>query len=186
MISRYILKWGVAIPEPDLIKWAQWMGKPDRIIEQTTVEGLWVSTVFLGLDHNWGEGEPLLFETMVFSSERGESLRDSWGWEDLEMRRYSTLEGARAGHDEMVAKVRALNDDIHERTRRIQAERRSSVSTERSAQPGTPGGVGRSLPADGECGGHADEQPPVGGALSSDSEEDGGVRPREDGCDNPE
>lgn len=30
-----------------------------------------VSTVWLGLDHNWGGGEPLLFETMSFGGGRG-------------------------------------------------------------------------------------------------------------------
>ncbi len=39
-----------------------------RIIDQTWVTNkILVSTVFLGLDHNFlGEGEPILFETMIF------------------------------------------------------------------------------------------------------------------------
>ena len=46
-----------------------------------------VSTVFLGLDHNWGEGPPILFETMIFGGEHDE---DQW--------RYETWDEAIAGH----------------------------------------------------------------------------------------
>jgi len=46
-----------------------------------------VSTIWLGLNHNWGEGAPLIFETMVFGGEHNE---DQW--------RYETLDQAIAGH----------------------------------------------------------------------------------------
>jgi hypothetical protein len=55
---------------------------------------VWVSTVFLGLNHAWDDGPPLLFETMVF---RG-GLSD-------EVRRYSTWDEAVRGHIEMVWQV---------------------------------------------------------------------------------
>lgn len=52
-----------------------------------------VSTVFLGLDHGWGEGPPLVFETMSFPVCRyGEPV----------CRRYSTWDEAVAGHNEVV------------------------------------------------------------------------------------
>ena len=54
-----------------------------------------VSTVFLGLNHNWGDGEPLLYETMVF----GGKLHD-------ETERYTTVEQAREGHERMVQRVK--------------------------------------------------------------------------------
>jgi len=57
-----------------------------------------ISTVFLGIDHGFGEGPPLLFETMVFA--RG-SLSD------LEMERYSTWNQAVAGHQAMLKEVRS-------------------------------------------------------------------------------
>lgn len=50
-----------------------------------------VSTVFLGLDHNWGGGPPLLFETMIFTDGEGGYCR-----------RYSAWEEAEAGHWETV------------------------------------------------------------------------------------
>ena len=57
-----------------------------------------VSTVFLGIDHNFGEGKPLLFETMVFG-----------GKLDEETERYSTWEEAVEGHNHMVEKVNAMS-----------------------------------------------------------------------------
>lgn len=61
-----------------------------------------VSTVWLGLDHNWGGGPPLIFETMVFAAG---DLRD------LDCRRYATLQGAEAGHVEVVCEVAATVTD---------------------------------------------------------------------------
>lgn len=50
-----------------------------------------VSTVWLGLDHSFGYGPPLIFETMVFG-----------GPEDQYQERYSTVEEARIGHEATV------------------------------------------------------------------------------------
>lgn len=65
------------------------------------IEGrdLEVSTVFLGLDHSWGGGEPILFETMVLREAGG-------GLEDLYMERSSTWERAANTHERVVAGVR--------------------------------------------------------------------------------
>lgn len=52
-----------------------------------------VSTVWLGIDHNFGIGAPLIFETMVFHP------RDS---SELECRRWATEHDARIGHEECV------------------------------------------------------------------------------------
>lgn len=54
-----------------------------------------VSTVWLGLDHAFGMGPPLIFETMVFGE----------GSSDLECERYSTEKQAREGHIAMVTVV---------------------------------------------------------------------------------
>jgi hypothetical protein len=50
-------------------------------------DGVTVSTVLLGLDHNWGDGPPLIFETMIFGGEHDEFQE-----------RYSTREEAEEGH----------------------------------------------------------------------------------------
>lgn len=80
--------------------WARW--KADN-----TANGAWivgkaqitpkceVSTVFLGLDHNYGRGDPLIFETMIFG-----------GPLDNATYRYSTWVQAEAGHAELVTAAR--------------------------------------------------------------------------------
>lgn len=57
--------------------------------------GAYVSTVWLGLDHSFGCGPPLIFESMVFD-----------GVHDQETVRYSTEAEALAGHDQLAARVR--------------------------------------------------------------------------------
>lgn len=75
-----------------------------RVAVTTLSDGTWISTVWLGLDYSWSEGNPIIFETMVFSEKK-----DKDGFtEDLEMQRYSTLEQAKAGHKAMVKKWREV------------------------------------------------------------------------------
>ena len=57
--------------------------------------------VFLGLDHQYGEGPPVLFETMVFGGEL-----------DQEQVRYHTWEEAAAGHAAMVERVKAAQAPV--------------------------------------------------------------------------
>lgn len=52
-----------------------------------------VSTVWLGLDHQFGDGPPLIFETMTFCGR------------DDSCRRYSTLEAAATGHLQVVEAI---------------------------------------------------------------------------------
>ncbi len=54
---------------------------------------LFVSTVFLGVDHEWFDGPPLIFETMVFPNR--------W-WTDYFLDRYSTEAEALRGHERTV------------------------------------------------------------------------------------
>lgn len=78
--------------------WAAWFEKADRTVCKSSNpdKTIDVSTVFLGLDHRFGEGPPLLFETMVFG-----------GPLDQECERYTTWDEAIAGHEVMVN--RAMN-----------------------------------------------------------------------------
>jgi hypothetical protein len=61
-----------------------------------------VSTVHLGLNHQFGEGPPLIFETMVFGADGNEIT----SFMDLYCDRYSTEAEARAGHERVVAAVK--------------------------------------------------------------------------------
>jgi hypothetical protein len=86
-------------PEPchDLAQWGLWMNDFERRrVALYECDGVKVSTVFLGLDHQFGNGEPLLFETMVFG-----------GPLDGEQDRYSTREAALAGHESTVLRVQS-------------------------------------------------------------------------------
>ena len=77
--------------------WARMHDSQQRIVGSTTVAfnpEVWVSTVWLGLDHGYGDGPPIIFETMVFGGE-----------DDQFQDRYYTLEAAKRGH---LAVVKAL------------------------------------------------------------------------------
>lgn len=71
-------------------------GDLKRVAETTLPNGTWISTVWMGLDHSFGNGPPLIFETMVFTN-RGDMR-------DLDSDRYSTEADALAGHAAMVEK----------------------------------------------------------------------------------
>jgi len=94
MVKYYVLKGHEPILEPDLLTWAHWLetSDPARIVAHTKVSNQTeVSTVFLGLDHSFGDGPSLLFETMIFG-----------GRQDGYQKRYPTWVDAEAGHTQAV------------------------------------------------------------------------------------
>lgn len=94
-MRHYILIGREVIFEPDWHRWCVWFEGADRFVARTGNADLAVSTVFLGLDHNFsGRGPPLLFETMIFG-----------GPHDGKQRRYATYDEAEAGHREATALV---------------------------------------------------------------------------------
>lgn len=78
------------------LEWANLMEDPDyKILKQEELSnGKFISTVWLGLDHNYSGNEILIFETMVFPE------KDNWSEEYCE--RYSTEEEAIKGHKRIV------------------------------------------------------------------------------------
>lgn len=93
-MSRYFAKDGRGI---SLLQWA-------KLFEDRSYKQLWddsvgssrVSTVWLGMDHGFGEfSRPIIFETLVFG-----------GPLDQEMDRYATIYEAEEGHKAMVKRVR--------------------------------------------------------------------------------
>ena len=83
MIENYyfILKDKKVVAARSTEEWVRFFESTDRIIKRTTLEsGAWVSTVFLGLPHQGG-----MFETMIFPEgnylemylERCESYEDA-------------------------------------------------------------------------------------------------------------
>ena len=84
----------------DMMTWARSAEDIEsKRVAETTVGKLWVSTVWLGLDHAFMGGPPLIFETMIFPVEGDEVT--SWSEEYCD--RYSTEDAAKAGHDRAVA-----------------------------------------------------------------------------------
>jgi hypothetical protein len=84
-------------PIEDVFKWAKMFEDKDYsrvgLFERPWVK---VSTVWLGLNHNWGEGAPLIFETMAFAPHMTEVCQE----------RYATLAQAEEGHAKAVKKYR--------------------------------------------------------------------------------
>ena len=62
-----------------------------RRIGNTTVGDATVSTVWLGIDHQFGDDPPAMFETVIFGGPYDEFQEE-----------YSTKEEAQAGHDRIV------------------------------------------------------------------------------------
>lgn len=77
-----------------VLQWAKDMEKGNKIKLTLLPDGIRISTVWLGLDHNLGEGRPLIYESMVFDKDRKE----------LDQVRYATIEKALKDHDRLVKK----------------------------------------------------------------------------------
>ena len=76
-----------------------------QVVKQDRIDGWFVSTVWLGIDHSFFGGPAQIFETMIFppDGETGEKHPDLDNWQD----RYPTEETAKAGHEQALAMVRA-------------------------------------------------------------------------------
>jgi hypothetical protein len=88
---------GNPVLEQDIIAWAHWFETAARRVAHDTISDASVSTVFLGIDHSFGSGPPVLWETMVFG-----------GPMDQEQDRCSgSREQAEAMHAKMVERVKS-------------------------------------------------------------------------------
>ena len=96
-MSKYILVGKEPKKVDDILEWARSFEESSRVVEQTMIGEVKVSTIFLGLDHQYGDGPPLLFETMIFG-----------GPEDGYQERYSTWEEAEKGHKTTCELVKKL------------------------------------------------------------------------------
>jgi len=96
MSGHYILEGHKAVPT-DLMTWAKEFWSQDRNVAKTVIGDYSVSTVFIGLNHQYGEDPPLLFETMVFGE----------GQLSKEQTHCTTWEEAEAMHEAMCELVRS-------------------------------------------------------------------------------
>ena len=83
----YILEGKIPKPIDDILEWGRQFETADRRVANTQLGNARVSTVFLGLDHSFGGGTPILFETMIFGGKYNDYQE-----------RYTTWEEAEAGH----------------------------------------------------------------------------------------
>lgn len=89
---------------PDVYAWSRAMEQVDKRVARTRfANGVELSTIWLGLDHNYvPRGRPLIYESMVFGE--GSLL-------DLDIQRYSTLAQAWAGHWQFAAIVSVVHGE---------------------------------------------------------------------------
>ena len=93
-MGLYILDGKNPVPCFDITKWAY---QRDKTVGRDQFGDVRVSTVFLGMDHSFNGGTPILFETMIFGGEH-----------DQYQERYCTWDEAEKGHQiacELVNKV---------------------------------------------------------------------------------
>lgn len=130
---QYILIDRQTMIPADTMTWAFWMERERpkpvgeslwRVAHTNLVGGIYVSTVFLGLDHSWSEsGPPIVFETMAFLPIT-RAYQDKWarlgkgkkltriirrgqrGLNEVIQLRYGTWAQAEAGHAEAVRVTR--------------------------------------------------------------------------------
>lgn len=87
---------GLSRPEPDVAVWARWFEGADSQVAETLTANVRISTVFLGIDYDFGLSDrPILWETMVF----GESMPSGIQC------RYASREEALTGHAVIVVGV---------------------------------------------------------------------------------
>lgn len=95
---------GEPVLSKNLREWGEFTEKDPkqsgRIVKQERIGHYWISTVFLMLDHSWGEGPPVLWETMVFTD------RESHPLNSQQDRCSGSREQAMAMHEKMTHLIR--------------------------------------------------------------------------------
>ena len=77
----YILEGQTPIP----VDQATWVAQfRDNVVKQDQVNGALVSTIFLGLNHNHGDGPPILFDTMICGGEHNDYQDRCSTWKQAE------------------------------------------------------------------------------------------------------
>lgn len=108
-VGTYILDRDGKPVRANTLEWGVWLEthREQRIVRQDTIDGIKVSTVFLGLDYYYGPRsqphDPILWETMIFGGEH-----------DQYCQRYTSAEDAMAGHMEALKLVEGWNKEISE------------------------------------------------------------------------
>lgn len=95
-MKKYILNGKEPVECDDTIEWGKWFGEgSNRIVKQETVNDSFVSTIFMGLDHAFNGGVPVLFETIVFNGKHDQYSERYYDWDEAE-----------AGHKRIVEMIK--------------------------------------------------------------------------------
>lgn len=86
-MSDYYDKQGNPLTDDEYFALLKREGWEYKRVAKTKIGDITISTVWLGLDHRYGDGDPVIFETMQFGGDA-----------DQDADRYCTLEEAEAGH----------------------------------------------------------------------------------------
>lgn len=147
--NHYILAGpdGRTVKVVDLLEWARWLEveRTARTVGKTNIGPFLVSTVFLGLDHNFGEGPPVLWESMIFTDGLRSKLnyhadRCAGTWEQAEamhdkmcefvrqhIRKHPTLKTKTYDHEKYRASIDRLRKRAKTRFARINAKAKSPI-----------------------------------------------------------
>ena len=82
---------GEPVPCKDILEWAEWFAQSHDacvVVKTELPSGTTVSTVFIGIDHGFRGGDPVLWETMLFGGDY-----------DLACDRYRSRRDAIVGHE---------------------------------------------------------------------------------------
>lgn len=104
--DKYILEGHEVVLEHDLLVWGKWFedNKDKKKVAQIYITSdIWVSTVFLGIDHDFGGGarhphpayKPLIFETMIFGGKRDQYQMRCRTWQQAEKQHEVAVEIAK-------------------------------------------------------------------------------------------
>ena len=88
------------IPIEDTLQWAKALTDEMRIVKQTRLNNAFISTVFLGINHQFiGQDDlpPILFETMIFNDPENPDYQE----------RYCTYKEALEHHEQLVKQYKA-------------------------------------------------------------------------------
>lgn len=86
---------GEPVGTDDVLEWSKKFCHRDKQVAREDLGDVLLSTVFLGVDHAFGDGPPVLWETMIFGGPR-----------DQDQQRYTSREDALAGHAEWLKELK--------------------------------------------------------------------------------
>jgi hypothetical protein len=103
-LATYVLDGHEPVLCDDMTQWGLFLRDGPRWVARTELlDGSVVSTVFLGIDHNWsGSGPPVLFESALLIHEDAQTTDREWCHI---RRRYCTWAEAEVGHIELCEQI---------------------------------------------------------------------------------